>query len=140
MFVKYNKEGILSLPVPGGTAIVLKPGVNPNIKESDWSEVAKNPIIKKKIDDGIIVPMPSKLKAASNADEKKKIKEEIQSELNSGAAKDLAEYTVKEATKLITETYDVEILKQWKYEENRSTVQKAIDEQLELISSEGKKK
>jgi len=140
MFVKYNKEGILSLPVPGGTAIVLKPGVNPNIKESDWSEVAKNPIIKKKIDDGIIVPMPSKLKAASNADEKKKIKEEIQSELNSGAAKDLPEYTVKEATKLITETYDVEILKQWKYEENRSTVQKAIDEQLELISSEGKKK
>jgi len=140
MFVKYNKEGILSLPVPGGSAIVLKPGVNPNIKESDWSEVAKNPIIKKKIDDGIIVPMPSKLKAASNADEKKKIKEEIQSELNSGAAKDLAEYTVKEAAKLITETYDVEILKQWKYEENRSTVQKAIDEQLELISSEGKKK
>jgi hypothetical protein len=140
MFVKYNKEGILSLPVPGGSAIVLKPGVNPNIKESDWSEVAKNPIIKKKIDDGIIVPMPSKLKTASNAEEKKKIKEEIQSELNSGAAKDLAEYTVKEAAKLITETYDVEILKQWKYEENRSTVQKAIDEQLELISSEGKKK
>lgn len=140
MFVKYNKEGILSLPVPGGSAIVLKPGVNPNIKESDWSEVAKNPIIKKKIDDGIIVPMPSKLKTASNAEEKKKIKEEIQSELNSGAAKDLAEYTVKEAAKLITETYDVEILKQWKYEENRSTVQKAIDEQLDLISSEGKKK
>ena len=140
MFVKYNKEGILSLPVPGGSAIVLKPGVNPNIKESDWTEIAKNPIIKKKIDDGIIVPMPSKLKTASNAEEKKKIKEEIQSELNSGAAKDLAEYTVKEAAKLITETYDVEILKQWKYEENRSTVQKAIDEQLELISSEGKKK
>jgi hypothetical protein len=140
MFVKYNKEGILSLPVPGGSAIVLKPGVNPNIKENDWSEVAKNPIIKKKIDDGIIVPMPSKLKIASNAEEKKKIKEEIQSELNSGAAKELAEYTVKEAAKLITETYDVEILKQWKYEENRSTVQKAIDEQLELISSEGKKK
>lgn len=140
MFVKYNKEGILSLPVPGGSAIVLKPGVNPNIKESDWSEVAKNPIIKKKIDDGIIVPMPSKLKTASNAEDKKKIKEDIQSELNSGAAKDLAEYTVKEAAKLITETYDVEILKQWKYEENRSTVQKAIDEQLELISSEGKKK
>ena len=140
MFVKYNKEGILSLPVPGGSAIVLKPGVNPNIKESDWSEVAKNPIIKKKIDDGIIVPMPSKLKTASNAEDKKKIKEEIQSELNSGAAKELAEYTVKEAAKLITETYDVEILKQWKYEENRSTVQKAIDEQLELISSESKKK
>jgi len=140
MFVKYNKEGILSLPVPGGSAIVLKPGVNPNIKESDWTEIAKNPIIKKKIDDGIIVPMPSKLKTASNAEDKKKIKEEIQSELNSGAAKDLAEYTVKEAAKLITETYDVEILKQWKYEENRSTVQKAIDEQLELISSEGKKK
>ena len=73
MFVKYNKEGILSLPVPGGSAIVLKPGVNPNIKENDWTETAKNPIIKKKIDDGIIVPMPSKLKAASNAEEKKKM-------------------------------------------------------------------
>ena len=140
MLIKYNKEGILSLPISGAKNIILKPGVNPNIKESDWTEVAKNPIIKKKIDDGIIVPMPSKLKTASNAEDKKKIKEEIQSELNSGAAKDLAEYTVKEATKLITETYDVEILKQWKYEENRSTVQKAIDEQLELISSEGKKK
>lgn len=138
MFVKYKKEGILSLPVAGGDTIILKPGVNPNINDETWAKIAKNPIVQKKIEEGIIVPMPSKLTTAKKAEDKKKVQDDIQEEVDKGAAHDLAEYNAKEAVKLISETFDVEILKNWKYEEKRSTVLKEIEEQLEKIEAQGK--
>ncbi|NQY74608.1 MAG: hypothetical protein HRT90_07580 [Candidatus Margulisbacteria bacterium] len=140
MFVKYQKEGILSLPVPGGATIVLKPGVNPNIDEKDWKRIEKNPIIQKKIEAGIIIPMPSKLSSVKKAEEKKKVQEDIQNEIERGAAQDLAEYQAKEAVKIVKATYDVEVLKTWKYEEKRGTVLKTIEEQIEKILNEGTSK
>ncbi len=140
MFVKYNKEGILSLPVPGGNTIILKPGVNPNINDEDWEKVAKNPVVNKKIENDIIVAMTSKLKTAKKAEDKKQVQESIQKELDNGASNDLAEYSAKEAIKLIEETYDVEMLKNWKYEEKRGKVVKSIEEQLSLIEKQGKSK
>ena len=101
MFVKYNKEGILSLPVPNGKTIILKPGVNPNINDDDWEKIAKNPVIQKKVQDGIIVPIPSKLKEAKKAEEKKQVQDDIQKEIDSGASQDLAEFSVKDAVKLL---------------------------------------
>lgn len=138
MFVKYNKEGILSLPVPGGKTIILKPGVNAHIDDDDWEKVAKNPIVKQKIEDEVIVPMPSKLKSTKKAEDKKKVEEDIQNELEDGASQDLAEYAVKDAIKLVQETFDVEVLKTWKYEEKRGKVTKAIEEQLDQIEQQAK--
>lgn len=140
MFVKYKKEGILSLPVDKSSTIILKPGVNPNVDDTAWAKVVKNPIIKKKIEEGIIIPMPSKLSGSKKAEEKKKAQEEIQAELDKGAAEALAEYNAKDAANLVKETYDTEVLKSWKYEEKRGEVLKTIEEQLEKIANEGKPK
>ncbi len=149
MIVKYNKQGILSLPVPevkradeknskfGKGAVkvlILKPGINPRINDADWERVSKNPLVKKKIDAKIIVPMPSKLKEIKKPEERKKIEDEIQKEKSQGACKDLAEYNAEDAIAIVKDTYDVNVLTDWSFEEKRSTVTRVISEKIAKIT------
>lgn len=53
-------------------------------------------------------------------------------------SKDTTKLNVKDAKKLIKDTFIVAILDDWKEKENRTTVKKAIDEQIENLTTETK--
>ena len=54
--------------------------------------------------------------------------------IETSANKGIRGLTPKKATSLIKETYDNELLGKWRSEETRTTVLKAIDEQMEFMS------
>ena len=56
------------------------------------------------------------------------------------APKALSEIDAKEAEKIILDTFDRALLKQWQDKENRKAVLKAIEEQLSIINRNQEKK
>ncbi len=129
MLVNYKKPNLLGVPYEGGL-LQIKPGVN-NIPDKIWKKVAENPTIKQKMGAGY-------LKIAAEAPEKPKSKVSDESQLDlDGEGEEgnvsLSDMNATEATELINETFDEDLLLEWKKDETRKGVLKVLDEQIELV-------
>lgn len=113
MLVNYTKPRACTVHAGKGTKFIFAPGVN-EIPNELWKNFEANPNFKKRLSRGDFVVVSD---AASDADQ-------TSLEKVSGVA---------EAKKLIRETYDEALLKEWRAQENRKTVIQTIDEQLTAI-------
>jgi hypothetical protein len=93
--------------------VVIVPGTN-DLDEKDIKKIRAHPLFNSYEEDGIIV-----------------IKEGTKSTKN---------LNVKEAVNLIQDTYIVKTLEKWKEADSRVTIQKAIDEQIELLTVDKEEK
>lgn len=89
--------------------VMLVPGSN-DVSEQDWKKFSNHKIIKSLIDKGEIVTHKVKSTTDMNANQ---------------------------AIELVEDTFSVDLLEQWKANDDRKTVLDAIEEQLKEIKGEG---
>lgn len=110
----------LGLPSKGQKALVLLPGINPNVDEAAWEKAKEIALVQHYL----------KTKEIEVVDvEGAKAGEEL----------DVNSLSVAAATKLIGDTFDRAVLEGWKKKAEKRGVQVAIDNQLKLIEAAGDK-
>jgi hypothetical protein len=110
MFVKNNAATRHKI----GKRIALMPGVN-EVDDKEWAKVAELPLVKHYMEMD-----PPQLEVVGLGK-------------RGSAVQSLDQMTVDEASKLIGETYDRDLLKKWKKKDDRKGIHHAIDQQLELM-------
>jgi len=119
MLIKWTKSNVLTIHAKDKTNTVkpiqLLPGVNEVTKE-DWSLALQHPVVKRYLDEEGILEVKGQ-----TVDDKPSKKEGLE------------DYTIPSASKIIKETYDVELLKSWKLKDDRVGIAQAIDDQLQFI-------
>lgn len=121
MIVKWNQPNMLTVYKPssaGGDAKAMVraqilPGNN-EVKDSDWAEIKKHPLVKHYLDAEVLEEFELKGEGLKSAD-------------------------VKAAKSIVAGTFDTLLLKEWKTSEKRPEVLKAIDNQFAKITKETKK-
>lgn len=102
------------------------PGIN-EVEESNWNKVKDHPLLQERFDSGALVWVKGP------KDEVKKAKAEALPPVeDDGDA--LAGTTVEEAKKLVTDTFDLNLLKKWSETETRKSVLKAIEAQVDKVT------
>lgn len=116
----------------------LIPGVN-DVPEKVWNEVKDHPLVKARLQKGVIVPLPA-AKPMEHAPEANPSSGHSHSG-DQGAGADglvsLNGFGAKEAEALVKETFDLPTLERWAGEETRKGVLKAIEAQIESLKVEG---
>ncbi len=129
MLVEYNKVNCLHVPLSvsdgknnhkaiSPVQVTLVPGVN-SIPDADWEKCQSHPTVKAMMEDGDIELVEAK--GEVTADDKK------------NGAPDLKGYNAKEAAKAVKATANPDLLEEWLKMESRSSVKKAIVDQLAKI-------
>ena len=135
--IKNTQARIIGIGRPGSTApILLKPGNN-SVPDKDMEIIIDNPHsdemfelkILELVDVKVIAPPPPP-EGTEDQDEP---------EADPAMYFDLGTVNVSDAAGIIAETYDISLLKAWAERDERSTVQKAIIQQLERIDHAGEK-
>jgi|SRR5579859_609154 len=111
MILKWNQPNIHNI----GGLFLLQPGVNIEVKTSDWEKAKKIPLIQHYLQTKDLEVVD----ATGNND-------------------DLSAFSVSEAVKLVAETFDRNVLNQWLKTDKRSTVTNAIQAQLDKVKVEPK--
>lgn len=123
MLIRSNLKGPVSLPDRGtqGTTIAktLIPGLN-DVKDELWDQWKKNPQVERLIAEGKFEVESEKSPDAASAEK-------------AGEAQELHGIHAKKAVKLVAETLDIELLKKWKAQDARPSVQSAIQDQIAVI-------
>ena len=99
--------------------VTLVPGAN-DVDEQDFKDFSGHPIMKKVVESGEI----EALKKVGDND-------------GSGGAETTKDLNASDAIEMVKDTYDPSLLEKWKEDDDRKTVQDAIDKQLEDIRGEG---
>lgn len=127
MILKLNKQGPWSIQTGHGDAsvVTLIPGTN-KLEDSKWAIIKNVKDVKERLESGMleIIQRPKvegDEPTGDNGDE---------------GAKSLGELNAPDAKKLVKETYNTELLREWAEEETRSGVSKIIAAQLEEIEKE----
>ena len=144
MLLKWNKTNVWSIGsgMADGSVVQLIPGNN-QLTEHQWKCIKDHPEVKLRMKKDIICLKRGKIKMLEIIGAKKEKKENKGASGNEGnegseGAKSLEEVNVKEAAKLIKETFNTVLLAQWKESETRSSVLKVIEKQLEDIEKMNK--
>lgn len=125
MLLKYTKNNVLTLNIPGnGTSVIphtLLPGIN-EIEDQVWKELKSQPGVKRLMAKSILLE-----KAPPTKDNKK-------------VGKGLAKYSAEEAAFIVEETYDKRLLSDWLKLESRAVIKTAIETQLDVIEKSVERK
>jgi hypothetical protein len=108
----------LGLPSKGQKALVLLPGINPNVDEAAWEKAKEIALVQHYLKTKEIEVMD--LEGAK-----------------AGEKLDINGLSVAAATKLIGDTFDRAALEDWKKAAEKRGVQSAIEKQLELLEVAG---
>lgn len=109
MLIKYAGQNVYMVG-----QLEFLPGVN-EVDPKKWAEVEKHPLVKVRLEEGILQVLSEGGKGKS-------------------AEVSLASFKDKEAVKLVKETVSKPLLEKWLAEEKRSAVKQALQEQLEEIA------
>lgn len=118
------------------------PGLN-YLTEDQWNEIKDHPLLPNRFKEGHLVWVKTKGPNDFVEPNKKVPSGEVadtsvSSELD--LAKDiLADFTIKEAQKMVANTFDVLLLEVWKDKEDRKGVLSAINDQIEKINAQQSK-
>lgn len=118
------------------------PGLN-YLTEEQWTSIKDHPLLPHRFKEGHIVWIAGKspddyvqVENSTSVDSVESdsdvVSEESAVEL---AANVLTSMNSKESINLIKETFDLDVLEEWKKKENRSGVIKAIDEQISALTA-----
>lgn len=112
----------------------LVPGMN-QVRKSIWDKCKNHPLVKKRLDSGVITIKERKVvKKIVEQVEGKEVEKEETVEQAEYEGNPLQELNVKDAREIIKGTYDKDTLESWKEGEERETIIKAIDKQIEKIT------
>lgn len=145
VLVKWNKPNVWSIAtgIGDGSVVQLVPGVN-HVPVDQWDLIKNHPEIKARQELDYIDPEQGKVKMLvlvkptvkiegdEPLSESKKEEKEV--------AEGLSDLNVDDARKLVRETYNTQVLRDWAEDEARGTVLKQIEKQLEKIEKEREKK
>lgn len=102
-----------------GSALLLKPGVN-DVNPEHWDHAAKTPLFKHYLAEGDLEVVPE-------TDGRE-----------AGEVGDLSALNESKARKLVKDTNDEDLLLKWHSAETRQGVQKAIENQLDVLAKASK--
>lgn len=111
-----NKRPKIVSPCPG---LVLLPGAN-HVRDEEWAKVAGGQFVQARLANGTL-----EVVVAPKED-------------GAGAASSPKQMSAADAVKLVSQTYDEELLTDWLDEEKRSTVVAAIEKQFDRLEEAGK--
>jgi len=118
MLIKLNTAGCLGYQsLTNSKTMILKPGIN-EMSDKDWAKMKDHQKFKKMLEDG-------DMEVVKKDNEKSKSGGEV--------ASNLAEMKASDATKVVEQTLDKELLESWLEGEERVTVQRALDKQLKKL-------
>lgn len=115
MFVRNTKPRIIGLNTEA-VRLLLKPGVN-QVLEADFAQLKDHKITRILLADGTLEVLDAPREAGEP-----------------GSAARLREMSASAAAKLVGQTFDEQLLGAWLDEEERETVIKAIEKQLEKLN------
>lgn len=141
ILLKLNRAGVMSIGTGqrDGSIVQLIPGPN-YIPVEKWNMVKDNPIVKARMEQKIVdpergkVPIIEMIETGKKASEKKGDDDQGGDEDQGGQG--IGGLNAGDAKSLIKETFNTVLLREWREEESRSTVVKAIDDQLQAIDDE----
>lgn len=119
-----DKEVTLGFSIIGGRAgsteyIQLKSGVNRDVDEADWEKIKGMPLV------GELLALGA-LKVQDDV--------EVVTTPSLDVSGGLASLPVKEALDAINDTFDLDILKEWDFAENRVRIKNAIAKRIKAVT------
>ena len=112
MIIHFDRPTVMTVhKISGGEPVRFVPGAN-EIVESDWAEISKDPTIKSMVEGDVLKVLSAK-----------------------GGESQLP---LKDAEKVIAQTFDIQLLQKWKASEKRKPIVAAIEKQLEMIEEKTK--
>lgn len=135
MIVKNNRDGICVVPVvnKAGTEIgkiILLPGNN-EVEAELWKTAKVN--VQNHLDRGILKELFAETPKTTKDESGKIVSAPTK-------AKEFSELTSVEAEKIVSETFNIAVLKKWKEVESRESVRIAINRQIDTIDQYGEDK
>ena len=113
MIIQFDRPTVMTVhKISGGTPVRFLPGAN-EIEETDWAEIQKDPTIKGMCEEGTLKVLSSK----GGGD---------------------TQLPLKDAEKVIAQTFDIQLLEKWKATEKRKPIVAAIEKQLAMIEEKTK--
>ena len=113
MIIQFDRPTVMLVhKISGGEPVRFVPGAN-EIQETDWDEIAKDSTIKGLLENGGLKVLSAK------------------------GGQD-AQLPLKDAEKVIAQTFDLQLLEKWKASEKRKPVIAAIEKQIVMIEEKTK--
>lgn len=104
-----------------------------------YAETNQYPAFNKMLDDGVLEIPGFRVSAPKKVEESGAYESEVElDEADADAENALDKLNARQAVELVKDTTDSDLLELWKIKENRSTVTKAIDDQMKLLADEPK--
>jgi len=140
VLVKWNMAHVMSVAtgLPDASVVQFVPGANEFTAEK-WALIKDHPEIKARMEADVVVPNVGKMKKLEVLAQKKVVaptpgKNPEAPTDNGGSA--LSELNTEKSKKLIAETFNTPLLREWLESEARAGVKKAIESQMKKIEDE----
>ena len=136
VMLRFNRPGPMSIGtgLHDGSVILIKPGIN-EVTAEQFKVLKAHPIIKARMQDEVVDKKRGKVKMLEVlADEKTDKAEDVPADADESNG--LSSLNQKESIKVVGETYDTGLLREWADKETRAGVGKAIEKQLAKIEKE----